>query len=347
MKFSLKKLFSVKNDGVYKVVILCGLKFKIKSKYNKLQERLNEQQIIIDRLAFMLTQGINKDKAAYDFDRFKGCGINDNTRTPRIVVSLTSYPGRMYDIHYCLYSLLNQTTKPDEVVLWLAEEEFPNKEADLPQKVLKLKDNGLTIKWCKNTGSYKKLIPALKEYPQDIIVTADDDIYYPSDWLEKLYNSYLENPECISAHRVHKITFDSTGGIEPYEKWLKIIYDDSCEFINFSTTGGGVLYPPDCFYKDVCNEDLFMQLAPKADDVWFWAMCVMNNKKIKVVKNPINEILYINTYREMGINKDETTLFSSNRAGGNDEQIKNVINAYPQILNLLKQPVNSVEQKRK
>jgi hypothetical protein len=44
---------------------------------------------------------------------------------PRAIVSLTSCPERMYDIHFCTFSLLNQITKPDAVILWLAEEQFP------------------------------------------------------------------------------------------------------------------------------------------------------------------------------------------------------------------------------
>ena len=74
----------------------------------------------------------------------------------------------MYEIHYTLYSLLNQTVKPDEVVLWLAKEQFPNGNDDIPPAVLDLQKNGLTIKWCEDLRSYKKLIPSLKEYPVSV-----------------------------------------------------------------------------------------------------------------------------------------------------------------------------------
>ena len=42
----------------------------------------------------------------------------------------------------------------------------------------------------------------------------------------------------------------------------------------------GVLYPPHTLYSDVSREDLFIRLAPDADDVWFWAMAVLNGTKI-------------------------------------------------------------------
>lgn len=357
MKKFLRDVFSIKNEKQHKVIKLCGMKLKVKSKYNRLilniyelkerqQKLLNENKKFSAKLAhlqqqmnrfnFVLNRGINKEKLSYEIEKFTQRGVREEERThPRLIVSLTSYPERMYDLHFCLYSLLNQTLKPDMVILWLAREEFPNGENDISKKVLNLKKNGLTIKWCKNIRSYKKLIPALEEYPQDIIVTADDDIFYPQNWLEKLYTSYIKNPQNIHCHRAHKITFDKNSRIEPYQNWRKCIDDKTLSFNNFSTTGGGVLYPPKCLYKDVLNEDYFTKLAPEADDIWFWAMAVMNNTKIRVIENPFNQIVYTNPAREQRI-YDETTLYSKNCAGGNDEQLKAVLAQYPQIKDKLR-----------
>ena len=91
--------------------------------------------------------------------------------------------------------------KADEIILWLSDDEFPNKEENILSNILKLKKNGLTIKWCKNIKSYKKLIPALQEYSNDIIITADDDIYYPENWLKILYETHKQHPENIIAHK--------------------------------------------------------------------------------------------------------------------------------------------------
>ena len=49
--------------------------------------------------------------------------------------------------------------------------------------------NGLEIRFVKDIGSYTKAIYAFKEFSESIIVTADDDIFYPKDWLKKLYLS--------------------------------------------------------------------------------------------------------------------------------------------------------------
>jgi hypothetical protein len=278
---------------------------------------------------------IDKDKIQKQINELKETGVVGEKRNPKLIVSLTSFPQRMYDIHFTIYSLLSQTLKPDEVVLWLGDNEFPNKEIDLPQSVLSLKNNGLTIKWCKNIGSYKKLIPALKEFPDAIIVTADDDIYYPPNWLELLYNAHLKEPQYIHCHRAHRITFDKNNNINKYSKWTNQVSNVEPSFCNFLTSGGGVLWPPKALYKDALNEELFLKLSPTADDAWFWAMVVLNNKKINVIKNNIAKLLCTNIERELGTYDEITLSQKNNDGGGNDEQLKNIFNHYPNLKNTI------------
>lgn len=137
-----------------------------------------------------------------------------------LIVSLTSYPLRIPTLHYTLYSLFTQTLKPHKIILWLSRDEFLYKEKDLPQSVLRFTNYGLQIRWCEgNIKSYKKLIPTLREYADCIIVTADDDVCYPHDWLLRLYSAYKTAPQYIHCHRAHRIIFDENGEILPYMKW--------------------------------------------------------------------------------------------------------------------------------
>lgn len=276
---------------------------------------------------------INKDKIQKRINEFNEIGVTGGKRNPRLIVSITSFPQRIPDIHFALYSLLNQTLKPDEVVLWLGDKEFLSKEDDLPLNVLSLKNNGLTIRWCKDIGPYTKLIPALQECPDDIIVTADDDIYYPRNWLELLYNAYLKEPQYIHCHRAHRITFDENKNVKKYLEWIMGACKVEPSFCNFLTGVGGVLFPPGALYKDVLDDGLFLKLSPTADDIWFWAMAVLNHTRINVIKNNIATLLYTNTEREFGLNA-ETTLAQKNRiGGGNDKQLKNIFNHYPNLQN--------------
>ena len=255
--------------------------------------------------------------------------IIEEKRKERLIVSLTSFPQRIYDIDVVLFSLINQTIKPDKIILWLSIEEFPNLEQDVPLHILNMRKFGIEIEFCKDIKSYKKLIYALQKYPNDIIVTADDDIYYEYNWLEKLYNAYLENPNYIHCHRAHKIKFDENNNILEYKKWIQCLKNNGdleASYRLFFTTGAGIICKKNMFYKDVLNEELFTKKSPKADDIWFWAMSVLNYTKINVVKDNINNIIelaYDNYHKLYDINVLENY---------NDIQLKNLFNYYGEKL---------------
>ena len=191
---------------------------------------------------------------------------------PKLVISLTSYPARIPALHHTLKTLLNQTMKADLVVLWLKPEQFPKGEADLPREITELKKMGLTIDWYHNVKSYTKLIPALKKYPNDIIVTADDDILYPENWLKLLYRGYKKYPQSIQCHRAFGIITENNS-IAPYKSWKRgqiipgvgAMGQDSTiavpGFKNFFTGVSGVLYPPHSLHPDVFDEEQFKKLV--------------------------------------------------------------------------------------
>lgn len=245
-------------------------------------------------------------------------GVNNCKREVPIIVSLTSYEKRFKDLPITLYSLLNQKLKPDRIILWLDDR---HDLASLPYEITQFIKNGLEIKFVKDIKSYTKGIYSFKKYPASIIVTADDDIYYPTKWLKKLYHSYISNPEDIQVHRAHKVNLEL-----PYEKWEKGVKKESASFDNFLTGVGGVLYPPNCFTKEVLRDDIFLKNAPTADDIWFWVMALVHGRKIRVVKNHIKTLICTNIFRQMF----EKTLYSQNRNGGNDEQLANLMKFYGQ-----------------
>lgn len=246
------QLFEKKKYGRTREIKILGIKFKYK---------------------------VGKD---YKLANINSSGISAEKRNPKVIVSLTSFPARIEYVHQTVISLLDQKFKPDMIILWLAEEQFPNKK--LPENLLNLCQYGLTIKWCNDIRSFKKLIPTLKEYPDNIIVTVDDDVYYDREMLERLYKSYLKNPEYIHCHRCTYIYYKN-GEIKAKIGGKK--YYKHPSFANKLVGVGGVLYPPHSLYQDITREDLFMTLTPTNDDVWFWMMAVLNNRKIYVIKNNI------------------------------------------------------------
>lgn len=230
-------------------------------------------------------------------------GLNTDTRETRIIASLTSFPQRIGYVHNTISTLLSQTVKPDVLVLWLASEQFPNKEQDLPDTLLRLKEFGLTIAWCEDLRSYKKLIPALKEYPEDIIITFDDDIYYPQNTIELLYNSYKQEPQSIHTNRARKLYLKNN---ELYSCSLGETMwgnNQKSSYLNKITGCGGVLYPPHSLNDLVFDENLFKALIPTQDDVWFWAMAVLNHTKIKIAANYNIQLITVDDTQDVGLSK--------------------------------------------
>lgn len=182
-----------------------------------------------------------------------------------LIVSLTSYPARFGTLALTLKAILRQSVRPDEVILWLDEGD----DALLPLAVRDLP--GLSIRICPRWRSYKKIVPTLLANPDAYIVTADDDVYYPRDWLAGLVDAAAQNTP-IACHRAHRVALGSDGLPLSYRQWSRNIGKPERSELVFLTGVMGVIYAPGVFHSDVVREDLFTRLAPKTDDVWLYWM---------------------------------------------------------------------------
>jgi hypothetical protein len=249
-------------------------------------------------------------------------------RIDGLIVSLTSFPQRITEVKYAVYSLLDQTVRPEKIVLWLAENQFPNKEKDLPDELLAFKRYDFDISWCEDLRSYKKLIPGIERFPDHFIATADDDIYYDRTWLEKLWKSHLEHPGCVICHVAKTVEFDATGKIIPFTEWKRNTKDDRPPRLNVQLGAGGALYHKKYLHTDVCKKELFANLAPYADDLWFYFMALLGGASVRVAKNSCSDVKYVNPEREYGFEEGYTLLADNVNGGGNDKQFKNIIDHY-------------------
>jgi hypothetical protein len=228
-------------------------------------------------------------------------------------------------VHYAIASLLLQSDKPDRVVLYLDNENWS--ENNLPDNLKFLKKYGLEIHFCKDIRSYTKLVYAIQEFPNDILITADDDIFYPKNWLRKIKACYANNPNNIYCHRAHEIRIDEQGNIIPYKQWkYEIKKSNDCNLI-FPTGVGGVLYPPNALHSLTIDSNLFLALAPSNDDIWFWAMAKLQGTKTYLVDNPIRSFARVNKKEEMSMCL--ANLNVTNNA--NDKQLKSILEKFPQI----------------
>lgn len=311
---------------VFKKNISKNLKYRTLKKFLLLKKL--DSHFYIELFKYLKISIKNNDKFKY-FEA-KEYGLEKQTRSTKLIVSLTSFPQRIKTLHITINTLLNQTIKPDKLILWLADSQFPNKESDLPQNLLKLKDFGLEIKWCEDLKSYKKLIPALKEFPNDIIVSADDDLYYQKDWLESLYSAYLKEPSHIYTRRACGVNLkDNVLSITPH--YANTNYNPT--FLNQLMGGAGTLYPPHTLHEDVFNVDLIKNLIPTHDDIYFWIMAVLKGTKIKLIKNKNVNIYNIKESQETALCKQQST----NEGMRPSEAFYRILKHYPQAAEILKE----------
>lgn len=204
----------------------------------------------------------------------------------RLIVSLTSYPKRFATLPWTLTCLLRQSIQPDAVILWVSDSDFDL----LPASVTDLKKEGLEVRRTADIRSYMKIIPVLRDMPDAYIATADDDLYYPADWLQGLVDTVKAHPKRIAAQRAHRIQYKSDRQMASYTHWQKNI-SGAVEGVDiFATGAGGVLYPPNSLHPDVLCEDAFLTLCPHADDIWLYWMAKRQGSIVRHV-GPSRRIL--------------------------------------------------------
>lgn len=245
-------------------------------------------------------------------------------KTKNLIVSFTSYGIRLKKCTWLtVYSMFMQSQQAEAIILYL-DYSFQNKK--LPFLMQKLVKMGLCIQYCKDTKSYKKLVPALTEFPDKIIITIDDDIYYSKNLIKNLYKTYLENTKSVCATAVKVITSDNDGIPIPYNQWKKAINTQDNKAL-FAVGYGGVLYPPSIFDLQYMDEKQFMSLCPTADDIWFFAVRYSSHiplsvaNKYKVVYYPVN-YLYERLHKNTGLT--DQNVFE----GKNDSQMQAAINYF-------------------
>ena len=234
--------------------------------------------------------------------------------------------------HPIMHSMTASIRNCTRIVLWLAEEQFPKKEAQLPENLLKLKDLGLEIKWCEDLRSYKKLVPSLREFPNDIIVTADDDMYYKEDWLEGLYNAYLEAPNNIYTRRGCRaeISDGKINILKPRSYNFDYNFPTDCN--NLLMGGSGTLYPPHSLHKDIFDVEQIKTLIPTHDDIYFWIMGILNGTKIGVVGGFDYSFYYTEAAKSDGLCSNNT---SQGAGMSSSEAFERITKRYPQIIEIL------------
>lgn len=199
-----------------------------------------------------------------------------------IIVSLTSIPSRLSTVHLTIRSLLAQSHKPQRIVLWLNEK----LRDQVPDTLTDLEGELFQIRYAQLECSHRKLVHARSAFPGELVVTCDDDVMYDHRWLVNLYQDHIRHPRSVIAHECRRIQLDANGAALPYKLWPVERQPGACGRQLLPIGYGGVLYPPNSLHPDVDNAELYLKLAPKADDLWFKAMSYLAGTETRRASQP-------------------------------------------------------------
>ena len=249
------------------------------------------------------------------------CSKRPHRLEPELIVSLTSFPKRFPTLHLTIQSLLTQSLAADRVILWLYAPDVKR----LPMRVRELIAHGLEIREInQDLRSYKKLIPSLSVFPEALIATADDDIYYPESWLEHLVDAYEPGAKHVIGCRAHRIKHRPDGRVAPYTEWGWELRGQAQGANVFLTGGAGTLYPPGALPAMALDSSIYMELCPTADDVWINFMLRLNGFSAKKTGASLTVYDWMGS-REHALGKRNVI------NGGNDEAMAAMIVRYGDV----------------
>lgn len=197
-----------------------------------------------------------------------------------VSISLTTHGERLKTVHLTIESIARGRMLPGQVILYL-DAPLPT---DLPTGLERLRLRGLEIRESKGGfGPHTKYFPFVTgpEGGKRRLVTADDDLVYPSDWLETLVAVGDRYPDDIVCHRAHQITFEN-GEILPYTDWSWTARPGASH-LNFLTGVSGALYPQEFQRRLAAEGDAFQARCPRADDIWLNWMAWRTGFKVRQV----------------------------------------------------------------
>ena len=182
----------------------------------------------------------------------------------RVVVSLTTIPGREEQLGKTISSLLRQTRQPDAIYLWLPRDRF---DGDIGG----IRFPGVDTRAGSDQGPAMKLLPtlAVETDPETAIITVDDDVEYPAQLVDKLVTASGRLPD----HAIGFTGWSLVGGTpgSPVVAHMNQDVPESAFFQPVQVLEGtrGVLYRRRFFADDIHEHSRALEAFRYHDDILF------------------------------------------------------------------------------
>lgn len=255
--------------------------------------------------------------------------LNSAPRKKKVIASMTSFPGRIDKIHLSIKSLFCQTHKPDRIILWLAEEQFPDHK--LPSTIEELIDVGLEVKYVENIMGCKRwfyIYPELRD--EELLVTFDDDIVFPEKCIERIIRTHEKFPDAIVCDRGQTVAYDATGKMLIPGRW-KVISDEGVYAPSFKvlpSPGGGCLFFKGALHHDATDLEVVKQNL-KTGDLFLMFMAVQNGTRIIRTEKYHRVFSVIPDTQQVQMGRDAIYL------GHYEEALKRCAQTYPEAFSRL------------
>lgn len=141
--------------------------------------------------------------------------------------------------------------------------------------------------------------------------------------LRTMLKEYKKNPKCIICNRSHLVKIRENK-VLPYRMWdmyekRKDFRKEEPNYSNFFTGNAGTLIPMFLMDKGVLDKEVFMKIAPTADDVWLNFYAWKSKIKTKNTQDILGTCIGIQDNSCPGLCYENVHLQK------NDIQIKNVL----------------------
>lgn len=252
---------------------------KISMKFLKMKNKIINKFInLFNRVEYKFS---HRTKLSLKFKRrFLDNAINGKLgavdQKRNVVCSITTIPQRINFIKYPILSMLHQKIRPNLIVVYVDKDKFTNDM--IPNEIKEYVDQGLVhFRLVRDVMVHTKYFYAFQEYPNSLILTVDDDCVYSSTLVKKLLKIQSKYPNTVSCSRGHYLLLDKNNMFLPYCNWGWNKQSVAPDMRVVPTGVGGVLYNPKDFKISPCQEELFMKLSAKNDDLWLKAIEIVNN----------------------------------------------------------------------
>ena len=193
---------------------------------------------------------------------------------------MTSWKKRINFVAKAIFRFLeSQDRKPDMFYLWLAEEEFPNKENDLPRDLLLICES-LNVKLCwtkENEYCFKRWHVYPTHY-NDLVISIDDDIIFPSDLVSNAATHLNEENHVYNIFKCFTFEYFS----EP-RKFCKP--PSMASSVKYNWLGCSIVcprtFPLECLSEE--NMEIRSIVCKRCDETWIKPFSLMHNTPISFI----------------------------------------------------------------